>query len=270
MSSNLPVKPSFLLLLSLVFNMLLLGVLVLPRLQKTPTAAHVTAFTTAPAPTPEAAATPPAQASDATLPPKSPAFSWSQLESSDYPTYIANLRSVSCPETTVRDIISADVEGLYRKQRKELSAQAQSSRMNPGVLNEHLRQLDLQQAQLLVKLLGPPAEETQEPKLETAQNTAAPDAVTQAQPEQEKTAIPLILFAPAAQEKLDPSQQEQLKTMVAQFTEAIGGPNQNPNDPAYLERWSKAQAAFDELLHAKLGDDVYGQLKSQAMRHSLR
>jgi len=260
------VKPSFLLILSLALNALLLGALVLPRLQKTPVAPQPAAFTATPSPTPEAAA---AQA-NATLSTKPAAFSWSQLESSDYPTYIANLRSISCPETTVRDIISADVEGLFRKRRKELSAQAQGSGMNLGVLNDQLRQLDLQQAQLLVKLLGPPAEETQEPKLETAENTAAPDAVTQPQPEQEKTAIPLILFAPAAQEKLDPSQQEQLKTMVTQFTDAIGGPNQNPNDPAYLERWNKAQEEFDELLYAKLGSDIYGELKNQAVRHSLR
>ena len=68
----------------------------------------------------------------------------------------------------------------------------------------------------------------------------------------------MVLFAADLQSTLDPSQKEQVKTMVTEFTKAVGGLNQNPNDPAYLERWHKAQADFDELFHSKLGDDVYG------------
>src|SRR6266850_7173947 len=40
-------------------------------------------------------------------------FSWRELESSDYSTYIANLRDIGCPEQTIRDIIVADVNQLY-------------------------------------------------------------------------------------------------------------------------------------------------------------
>src|SRR5262249_596309 len=40
-------------------------------------------------------------------------FHWRMLESADYEKYIANLRSVGCPEKTIRDIIVADVEKLY-------------------------------------------------------------------------------------------------------------------------------------------------------------
>jgi tRNA U38,U39,U40 pseudouridine synthase TruA len=42
---------------------------------------------------------------------------WSQLESSDYRQYIANLRAVGCPEATVRDIIITDVMRLYAARR---------------------------------------------------------------------------------------------------------------------------------------------------------
>src|SRR5215831_1795406 len=42
-------------------------------------------------------------------------FSWSQVESDDYPTYIANLREIGCPEQTIRDIIIADVNVLYAR-----------------------------------------------------------------------------------------------------------------------------------------------------------
>jgi hypothetical protein len=45
------------------------------------------------------------------------AFNWSQLESTNYRDYIANLRSVSCPESTIKDIIMTDVMRLYAQRR---------------------------------------------------------------------------------------------------------------------------------------------------------
>ena len=48
------------------------------------------------------------------LPDAAPAFHWSQLESTDYPEYIRKLRAFGVPEKTVRDIIFADVDKLYR------------------------------------------------------------------------------------------------------------------------------------------------------------
>jgi hypothetical protein len=37
---------------------------------------------------------------------------WAQLESEDYKTYVARLRSIGCPEQTIRDIIIADLDKL--------------------------------------------------------------------------------------------------------------------------------------------------------------
>jgi hypothetical protein len=44
-------------------------------------------------------------------------FHWSQLESTDYREYIANLRAVGCPEVTIKDIILTDVMRLYAQRR---------------------------------------------------------------------------------------------------------------------------------------------------------
>jgi hypothetical protein len=44
-------------------------------------------------------------------------FSWREIESEDYPTYIINLRGIGCPEQTVRDIIIADVNTLFARRR---------------------------------------------------------------------------------------------------------------------------------------------------------
>lgn len=58
---------------------------------------------------PEVGALPPAAATELEL-----AFHWSQIESAEYPEYIAKLRAFGVPEKTVRDIIFADVDKLYR------------------------------------------------------------------------------------------------------------------------------------------------------------
>src|SRR5678816_2007659 len=44
-------------------------------------------------------------------------FTWREIESDDYPTYVANLRDINCPEQTIRDIIIADVNALYSRKR---------------------------------------------------------------------------------------------------------------------------------------------------------
>src|SRR5206468_7856792 len=42
-------------------------------------------------------------------------FHWGQLESEDYKTYIARLRTIGCPEQTIRDIIIADLDELMAR-----------------------------------------------------------------------------------------------------------------------------------------------------------
>src|SRR5712691_787160 len=44
-------------------------------------------------------------------------FSWEDVESDDYAKYIGNLREIGCPESTIRDIIVADVNQLYAKKQ---------------------------------------------------------------------------------------------------------------------------------------------------------
>jgi hypothetical protein len=44
-------------------------------------------------------------------------FHWSQIESTNYREYIANLRAIGCPESTIKDIILTDVMRLYAQRR---------------------------------------------------------------------------------------------------------------------------------------------------------
>jgi hypothetical protein len=63
----------------------------------------------------------------------------------------------------------------------------------------------------------------------------------------------------AGEEELNASQLEAADQVAGQFVEAIGGENQNPNDPAYLERWQEAQPSADEQLRLFLGDEAFNQ-----------
>jgi hypothetical protein len=91
-------------------------------------------------------------------------FTWGAIESADYKDYIARLRGVECPEQTIRDIITADVNKLFALKLKEL-------RPNQGRLEywqrppdyyskeererqEKYRMLEKEKSALLTELLG--------------------------------------------------------------------------------------------------------------------
>jgi LysM repeat protein len=89
-------------------------------------------------------------------------FSWAEVESPDYSTFIANLRDIQCPEQTIRDIIIADVNALFaRKLATEVVSAEQQwwrSTPDPAVVRaaaEKARALDQERRALLTRLLGP-------------------------------------------------------------------------------------------------------------------
>src|SRR5262245_13956911 len=88
-------------------------------------------------------------------------FTWREVESADYPTYVANLRDIGCPEQTIRDIIIADVNALYARRRATeiLTPEQQWWRASPdtnvvALAAAKSRALDEERRTLLAKLLG--------------------------------------------------------------------------------------------------------------------
>jgi hypothetical protein len=88
-------------------------------------------------------------------------FSWREIESPDYPTYILNLRDIGCPEQTIRDIIIADVNSLYAQKRATnlVTSEQQWWRTEPDpavvrAAAEKSRELEDERRALLTKLLG--------------------------------------------------------------------------------------------------------------------
>lgn len=91
-------------------------------------------------------------------------FSWQEVESRDYPTYIKNLREIGCPEQTIRDIIIADVTQVLRE---KYQAQAPQLRPNPkwwtnfrdpgsdATESPQMNDLWAERSVILTQLLGP-------------------------------------------------------------------------------------------------------------------
>ncbi len=85
-------------------------------------------------------------------------FRWSQVESTDYKTYIANLRSMGCPEQTIRDLIIADVNKLYAERERPLRSPAPDDSGTDLAADEierrrQLREIQLEKRAVLKELL---------------------------------------------------------------------------------------------------------------------
>ncbi|MCD6051868.1 MAG: hypothetical protein K0Q55_3277 [Verrucomicrobia bacterium] len=93
-------------------------------------------------------------------------INWQVVESADYKKYIANLRSIGCPEETIHDIIKADVDKLYAARRKEITKPKAEFKYwetgmqalmgdatNPEIVDK-LQALALEKRALLKELLG--------------------------------------------------------------------------------------------------------------------
>lgn len=56
---------------------------------------------------------------------------------------------------------------------------------------------------------------------------------------------------------LNDDQKQVITQIQQQFVDEIGGPYQDPNDPAYLKRWQKAQPESDDMVKAMLGSTIF-------------
>lgn len=184
-------------------------------------------------------------------------FQWAQVESDDYPTYIANLRSIGCPEQTIRDLVTVEINRYY--QQKQLALQPRAGAQ--GDLAIEKKKLVAEQQQLFQQLF-PPANETPDISVsshpEIAQDTAATAEEQPLPPE--PVCVPLALIDPDTSMPMDETQLGAFQALQDRFVAAVGGENQNPADPLYRERWIKAQADMDEALHSLLGDDAFNAL----------
>ncbi|HZI32866.1 MAG TPA: hypothetical protein VFF11_11030 [Candidatus Binatia bacterium] len=202
-------------------------------------------------------------------------FRWRQLESTnDYRRYVANLRASGCPEATIEDIVSGDAGRAFAFERNQLGLDEAGT----GPWSRYREQ------QLVASLLGKGAAD---PTLAVGEatkiNEAEPEQpARQGQPIQSSPAQTLPAKQPLpVQRSLQPVyplafrevnlaslgsgavQKAAIAQVQQQFVNDIGGPNQNPSDPAYLAKWQSAQVRADDTLRGLLGNQAYMAYQQQ-------
>jgi hypothetical protein len=135
------------------------------------------------------------------------------------------------------------VHNLYTAKRSELGLDGDGS-------SEWSRR---QETNLTTLLLGKEAPQ------EDSRNAASSEE--QKQPE---VSLPLIFrYWNLAAVGLDAGQEEGVKELREAFIEQIGGLGQDPSDPAYYQRWQKAQHWVEEQLLPTLGSQTMMRYRSQ-------
>lgn len=95
------------------------------------------------------------------LPSEGRDFQWTQIETADFQQYMANLRSIGCPEETVRDLIVGEVNKLFAPRFTALASQMRGFQYwKPGnkrglaELRQQLEAVQKEKRELLRALLG--------------------------------------------------------------------------------------------------------------------
>ena len=196
-------------------------------------------------------------------------FRWSQLESAgDYRTYVRNLRNIGCPEPTLRAIVTADVDVLYRQRRQKLEQQladladgswsAQLAGLNDQqAMQAEFRKLPDEETLEIADLLGLKFAAALVPPEESSPVSAATPRRRQDRPNSPILTPLVIQNVDLSTLNLNDQQRQLIEELRQSFAAEIGGPDQDPNDPGYLERWQKAQPESDNLMKAMLGITVF-------------
>jgi hypothetical protein len=203
----------------------------------------------------------------AKTPPVAPAlepFHWSQVESEDYSTYIFRLRAIGCPEKTIRQIVSGELSDMLTDKRAQLQKQ-----YGRNLLPAEVRKLEQEHSNVLASVMqAEPSDSPSAIDQTPASSSLLPLAAsriqyplalrpvaaasinsTSASHSTSGTATPTLLATPA---------QEQALSQIGQnFSQDMGGPNQNPADPQYLARWTKAQQQADNRMRSLMGVGYY-------------
>lgn len=208
-------------------------------------------------------------------------FRWSQIESSDYRTYVANLRAIGCPEQTIHDIITADVASLCARHTSQSPTPTdptpRTADMTQPSLDQPSRrgpqQLSVEEQKVVAEILGA-GTTSQSLSYHNQAPTGALIASGGRQTVTESSTVPVPLVLqpldPAVPNvdptalNVDSRQCQAISDLQQNFVDAVGGQNQNPNDPAYLKRWVRTVPESDDMLRGLLGIKYYLAYEFQA------
>ncbi len=212
-------------------------------------------------------------------------FQWSEVESVDLATYVSNLRAIGCPEDVIHAIIEPRAAQIFAARRGRIRATPEAA-VSPSAFTA-LNQLQNEEAAFVRELFQAPkagdvpvtsTESTQAGDFGSVvanrQAGAAIDAVASADSHPSPAVPPVPVSTPASlldpspDLKFTPQQLAQLESLRQEFVNDVGGTNQDPNDPAYLQRWREAQPANDGRFKMLFGWQAFVQQQLSAMRQT--
>ncbi len=188
-----------------------------------------------------------------------PRFQWSQLESAEYPAYIANLRGIGCPERTVREIVAADLDDLFAPRRGPFVAKLTGPNATAVERNQAegaLARLRQDEEAMLRKLFGIPAADNQNPRsVAQAAPAPLPQRVRSHPPAVEDLSVTTPMALQSLESRLPNLGEDEIQAINRvreSFTAALGT-DLDVNSREYLHRWQTSQEQADDLLGALLG-----------------
>lgn len=194
--------------------------------------------------------------SDSTPQARTP-IQWSAIEASDYTVLVTNLRSIGCPEQTIRDIVLGRIDREFDAKTRVTSNRSEGSQGNGSSIAFDRDTLRQQKMDVISALFG-------SPERIAASSDDARSSQQGADSAENEAVVPLAL-ASAPGLKFQDEQLSVLENVRAEFIKSIGGLDQNPSDPEYLRRWVQAQAHADERIRTLLGAEVYQNLQLAAL-----
>jgi hypothetical protein len=143
-------------------------------------------------------------------------FTWDQVSSTNYVEFIKNLRAIGCPEQTIRDIVSAEINRLYARRRvtEVVYPNYQWWRSDPDpdlvqAANTKIRSLDAERRDVLSSLLGPGWDTESKAVIAARAGITLTGPVLGDMPAEVKQAAFIIIAE--AQEKIEAYQEEQAR-----------------------------------------------------------
>ncbi len=204
-------------------------------------------------------------------------FQWTQLEARDFATFVKNLRSIGCPELTIRDIIAGELSEIYEQKRQTVASSSSDKQLADALAN-----ISAEQSRLLADLTQ------SESKPLAAQNLATSANILQQEPGTTNAETKPVLDIPVAftygslgaavvvergnktlvsndsNTTLPLATTNSLAAIKNEFVQSVGG-TQDPASEAYRLRWQQARMHANERFSSMFGGDalVRAQVEAQ-------
>ncbi len=181
-------------------------------------------------------------------------------EVQEFQDYAAELRTKGLPENTVRELVASRITAAYQTRRAAL--RSKNPHGDGAALQYEINRLNSEQGALIARLVGSEEKQDGPAPLQGSVNGTPEDAGGKA------PIMPAVMASTPPATLRDETHLAEWEKLRNDFVQAIGGPNQDPSNPDYRQRWIEAQSQADQRFRFLYGDYAYVALQLQAQREA--